>query len=93
MIDPNVALATLEQLSYGGIFLITFFSGYLIPVPEEIILLSIGYLSSVGSIHFGRAMLVSLLAIFASDCTLFYLVRHHNIFACTTTGLTPGSLY
>src|SRR3989344_3918397 len=78
MVDPNVALAALEQLSYGGIFLITFFSGYLLPVPEEIVLLSIGYLSSVGSIYLGRAALVSLLAIFASDCALFYLARHHN---------------
>src|SRR3989344_1345214 len=80
MVDPSAALATFEQLSYGGIFLVTFFSGYLIPVPEEIVLLSVGYLSSVGGIHLGRAMLVAFLAILASDCFLFYLARHHNCY-------------
>ena len=78
MTDPSATIATLEQLSYGGIFLITFFSGYIIPVPEEIVLLSVGYLSSVGVIHLGPAVIVSLLAIFASDCVLFYLAWHHN---------------
>lgn len=78
MIDPNTALASLESLSYGGIFLITFFSGYLVPVPEEIVLLSLGYLGSIGVIHFGRAVIVAFLAILASDCLLFYLARHHN---------------
>jgi membrane protein DedA with SNARE-associated domain len=78
MVDPNSAIEALEQLSYGGIFIITFFSGYIIPVPEEIVLITVGYLSSVGVVHFGRIVFLSILAVFLSDCGLFYLARHHN---------------
>ena len=68
----------LHQFSYTGIFLLSFFGGYIIPVPEEVILLSVGYLGHKGIFNIYGASLLSLCAILASDCMLYILARANS---------------
>ena len=46
MSEFSVGLGYVEHLSYLGVFLVIIFSGYLLPIPEEIILLAIGYVGA-----------------------------------------------
>jgi membrane protein DedA with SNARE-associated domain len=68
----------LNQLSYTGVFLLSFFGGYIIPVPEEVILLAIGYLGHRGAFNVFLAAPLSFSAIFASDCVLYMLASANS---------------
>ncbi len=80
MPDAFSSLAFLEQLSYLGIFVSVFVAGYIVPIPEELLLLAIGYFSSAGYFNVYTAAVVAFLAILVSDNLLFLLVKrgsHH----------------
>ena len=65
MINTHVYLNYLEQLSYVGLFLFVVFSGYLIPIPEEIMLLLLGYIAGVGIINIYTALAAGILGVLA----------------------------
>lgn len=69
---------SVEQFSYLGIFIFTIFSGYIIPIPEEIILLIVGYMASDGLIHLLPAILVVIVAFIIGDNILFRLTLKNN---------------
>ncbi len=69
---------SVEHFSYVGIFIFAIFSGYIVPIPEEIILLIVGYMISVGFIHFIPAMIVLIVAFIAGDNILFRLTVKNN---------------
>lgn len=65
-----------EGISYLGIFLVVILSGYIIPVPEDIIMLIIGYIAAIHAVNLSIAIVVSVLAIIFADFALYYLSFH-----------------
>ncbi len=66
----------LEHLSYAGIFIILALVGYfLIPVPEEIMLMIVGYISALGFNNVYIALVVSIIALQVGDNLLFWLSK------------------
>jgi len=53
-------------------------SGHLVPVPEEVILLLVGYASGIGLSNVYFAAVFAMLGVIAGDSLLFYLSRHGN---------------
>ena len=73
MSEFSVGLGYVEHLSYLGVFLIIIFSGYLLPIPEEIILLAIGYVGAegIGKLHI--LIPLCILACLIGDTLFYYL--------------------
>ncbi len=68
-------LSTLHTLSYPGLFLLFAGSAVVFPIPEEIILLTAGFLIADGLISFYIGMPISILGMLAGDVVLFGLAR------------------
>lgn len=66
----------LEHISYFGTFIFMALSGHLVPVPEEVILLLVGYASGIGLSNVYFTALAAMLGVVAGDSLIFYLSRH-----------------
>lgn len=73
--DPSILAS---HLSYLGIFLSAIFSGGITFFPEEIVLITAGYVSSAGDLNFSGVIGVCILAMVISDSVLFILARQNN---------------
>lgn len=71
-------ITSIEHFSYLALFVFAIFSGYLIPIPEEIILLITGYMVRYHMIHFLPAMFVVIIAFIIGDNILFKLTLKNN---------------
>jgi membrane protein DedA with SNARE-associated domain len=71
-------ITTVEKFSYLGIFIFAVFSGYIVPIPEEIILLIVGFMASASIIHLTPAIFVVVIAFIIGDNILFRLVTKNN---------------
>jgi membrane-associated protein len=69
---------SVEHFSYLAIFLFCLFAGYIIPFPEEVLLLIVGYMASVGLIHLTPAIIVVIVAIILGDNILYRLTLKNN---------------
>ncbi len=69
---------SVEHFSYLAIFFFALFSGYFIPIPEEIILLITGYMAWSRMIHLTPAIFVVIIAFIIGDNILFRLSLKHN---------------
>jgi len=69
---------SVEHFSYFAIFFFALFSGYFIPIPEEIILLITGYMAWSHMIHLTPAIFVVIMAFIIGDNILFKLALRHN---------------
>ena len=67
--------AALHQLSYAGMFILLAGAGMIAPVPEEVTLLTSGYLSALGVMHLGYAIPIAILALLTGDTILFSLAK------------------
>lgn len=65
-------------LSYIGIFGISFAANILVPVPEEVVILAIGYVAGMGAINFWLTLGLVILGSLISDMGMFWLSRHDN---------------
>jgi len=65
-----------EQFSYIGIFILVLFSGYLIPLPEEISLLLSGYLAAIWFNNLYGVLLAASLGVIFGDNILFFLSKY-----------------
>jgi membrane protein DedA with SNARE-associated domain len=70
----------LEHLSYIGIFLGVAFSGYLIPIPEELVLLAGGFLIAQGILNPFLVVGLSVLGALTGDSIVYYLAGHGSRF-------------
>jgi membrane protein DedA with SNARE-associated domain len=68
----------LDSFSYLALFLLAFFSGIIVPVPEEIIIIAAGWFVSQGFMNLPLSWFVIILAIFVSDNLIFRLCRTSN---------------
>lgn len=67
-------------MSYFGIFGLSFIANIVVPVPEEIVLLAIGYVAGMGTINFWIALPVVVAGSLISDMGMFALSRNDNRF-------------
>lgn len=73
MEDSNAIIASLGGLSYFGVLILAFLSNMFIPVPEEIILVVMGYLSGNGLFMYPLVMGLFVLGLMISDYMLYSL--------------------
>ena len=67
-----------QHFSYLGIFIAAIFSGYIIPIPEEVLLLTLGYISSTGYIQLIPLISLILVAFILSDYLVYRLTLQNN---------------
>ena len=63
----------LGALSYGGIWVVSFLSNVVIPIPEEIILLALGYLSGTGAVNGIIIIPLVITALLVNDVIIYKL--------------------
>ncbi len=63
-------------LTYATVFAIVTLTGYLIPIPEEIMLIFIGYLAALGLGNPYLMTLAGILGLLAGDGIIFFLSLH-----------------
>ncbi len=71
-------IASVEHYSYLAIFFFALFSGYFIPIPEEIILLITGYMAQSHLIHLTPTIFIVVVAFVIGDNILFKLTLRNN---------------
>lgn len=76
MPSSDFIIVYLDSLSYLGIFFVFLF--YFIPIPEEVLLLGIGYLVDIGDLNVYMAVMVSVAGIMVADNMWYWLGRSHS---------------
>lgn len=71
-------LPYMEHLSYLGVFITLAFLGHFLPLPEEVLLLIVGYIASLGIGNLWIYIIVSLIAGSSGDLFLYYLSKKGN---------------
>lgn len=71
-------LQSIISFSYLGVFVLAFISNIIIPVPEEITLLGIGYLTSTGILTWYFTLPAVILGLFLNDSLIYLLARSNN---------------
>ena len=85
--DHITVSALAENLSYLGTFIVMALSGTLVPVPEEIMLLLIGYASGTGLSNIYLTFAAAALGVMVGDSVLFFLSLKGNKFVSKSKGL------
>ncbi len=73
MHETDYILKSIGEISYGGMFIVALLSNMVIPVPEEIILLAVGYLTGIGVFQYPMVMAIFILGMLVSDYILYSL--------------------
>lgn len=74
--EINSAIQSLGALSYGGIFVLALMVNFIIPIPEEIILVLLGYIASTGAFEIWIISPILVSGMIISDMILFSVSRH-----------------
>jgi membrane-associated protein len=75
LMDLDLVINIIEENGYLGLFLWLWFGIFVIPVPNEVLLMTIGLASSMGSLNPILAFIVSYLGISAAFTTSYLLGR------------------
>jgi membrane protein DedA with SNARE-associated domain len=78
MTESGEILRQIAALSYAGIFGTAFLANVVVPVPEEIVILAIGYVAGTGTINFWITLLLVIAGMLLSDLIMFSLSLHGN---------------
>lgn len=73
--DPTALPGYLEHLSYAGIFALLAFLDVFVPLPEELVLLGIGYAAAFETLNETAVVAIALAALLLGDNTSFWLAR------------------
>ncbi len=76
----DTLIIQLGTLSYVGIFGISLLANMVIPVPEEIVVLAIGYVAGTGHINGYILVPIIILGLLLSDTALYFLAKSGNKF-------------
>lgn len=68
-------LGQLNALSYGGLWVVSFLSNAIIPVPEEITLLGFGYLAGTGKVDILFLIPIAISGLLTSDIIVYTLSK------------------
>jgi membrane protein DedA with SNARE-associated domain len=71
----NLLVGYFEHFTYLGIYLVLVFSGAGLPVPEEAVLLSSGYIAHLGYTRLSITIPVCLVGMISGDLVTFYIGR------------------
>jgi membrane protein DedA with SNARE-associated domain len=74
-------ISYLENLSYFGIFLIVMAAGHVIPIPESITLILIGYVSVYRNVHLVLVLLFAYLGTMGIDIFMYSISLKGSAFA------------
>jgi len=77
MVNTQFFINYIGQFSYLGILVIGALVGYLIPLPEEIFLLVVGYIAGTGAYNVYAATIFAILGVLAGDNILFFLSKYN----------------
>ena len=86
-------ISLIEHISYIGLFFSVGFSGYAIPIPEEILLVLGGFLAAQHITSLPIVILVSFLGAVCGDTFIFYLSGHGSRFATKYRSKMHGTLF
>jgi membrane-associated protein len=75
MVPADFFIQYIEHFSYLGIFLFLVFAGHVLPIPEEIILLVVGYLAADGVLKLSLGLTVTLVALLIGDNIIYRLAQ------------------
>ncbi|MDB4984476.1 MAG: rane-associated protein SNARE-like [Patescibacteria group bacterium] len=78
MSESAEIIRQVSSLSYLGIFGIAFLANVVVPVPEEIVMLAIGYAAGTGALNFWITLPVVIIGAFLSDTGMYLLSYHGN---------------
>ncbi len=78
MENPQEIIQHVGALSYLGLFGISLIANVVIPIPEEMVILAIGYVVGTGAFGFGWAFIAVFLGSLISDVVMFLLARSRN---------------
>ncbi len=71
-------ISQLGALSYLGIFGVSLLANMVIPVPEEVVLLALGYLAGIGVVNAFILIPIVILGLLISDNVIYYLSKKGN---------------
>lgn len=77
MVNPQFFANYIAHFSYFGIFLSVSLAGYIIPLPEEVMLLLAGYIAGFG-FNLYAVVLAAILGVLTGDSVLFWLSRYEG---------------
>lgn len=75
MINFDTLTNYFEHTTYLGIFLVLAFFGHFIPIPVEIILVSMGYITALGYLKLYFVIPLGILGLLTGDALIFYMAR------------------
>jgi membrane protein DedA with SNARE-associated domain len=78
MLETTELIGTFSTLGYGGIFGISLLSNIVIPVPEEAVLLILGYTGREHGANFPLVVSLVMAGLLISDIIMYGLSRHGN---------------
>lgn len=97
--DIQTALHTVSELSYFGVFGLSLIASVFVPVPEEIFLLALGYLTASGFFHPVLVTAIVIVGFAISDSGLYFFARRGNKWLLRSRnkimarlGITDGAL-
>ena len=73
MNETDIILKSVGGLSYFGVFILAILSNIFVPVPEELIMLAMGYLSGNGLFIYPIVMALFIMGLLLSDYVLYSL--------------------
>ena len=83
--------STIEHFTYAGLFLVLVLCGLGLPVPEELPLLTGGFLVYRGITQYPTTLAVSFVGVMAGDNSLYFIGRHFGAAMLKYLGLVrPG---
>jgi membrane protein DedA with SNARE-associated domain len=82
----------LEHFTYAGLLVVLVLCGLGLPVPEDAVLLTGGFLAHRGIVEYPVALAISFIGVITGDCSLFFLGRRFGTGILRYFGLMhPGS--
>ncbi len=68
----------LEHFTYVGLLIVLVLCGLGLPVPEDAVLLTGGFLAHRGVVEYPVALAISFVGVITGDCSLFFLGRRYG---------------
>ncbi len=88
----NILSTYIEHFTYLGLLIVLMLCGLGLPVPEDAVLLTGGFLAHRGLIQYPITLAVSFVGVITGDCSLYFLGRHFGTGLLRYFGLShPGS--
>jgi membrane protein DedA with SNARE-associated domain len=82
----------LEHFTYAGLLVVLVLCGLGLPIPEDAVLLTGGFLAHRGIVEYPVALAISFVGVITGDCSLFFLGRRFGTGILRYFGLMhPGS--